>query len=66
MKNDTINITLDKHLWNGLSELAHKQSILKKRRFPTIQALRIAIQTFLKMEPEEVNEVLKRDTRNTG
>jgi len=66
MKNDTINITLDRSLWDELNRFAHEQSILHKKRFPTIQALRLAIKAFLRMEPKEINEVLKRDTRNVG
>ena len=66
MKNNTINITLDKHLWDNLSKFAHEQSILHERRFPTIHALRIAIKVFLRLKPQEINEVLKRNTRNMG
>lgn len=58
---DTINITLDRDLWDRLSAFAHKQSVLSKRRFSTIHALRLAIRTFLRMEPREINETLKRD-----
>ncbi len=66
MPQKTININLDKDLWNSLSKFAHEQSILHEKRFPTIKALRLAIQTFLRMEPKEINEVLKRDTRDVG
>jgi len=59
-------IALDEDLWNGLSEYAHKQSILKKKRFPAVQALRLAIRVFLRLEPEEVSEILKRDPHNIG
>jgi hypothetical protein len=66
-----VNITLDRDLWDELSELAHKESIAKGRRFPTIHALRLAIKVFLHMTNEEVNAVLKErvyasPTRNTG
>jgi hypothetical protein len=62
---DTINVTLDRHLWDGLSEFAHEQS-LKGQRFPTIKALRIAVNVFLKLEVREINRVLKRGTRDAG
>jgi hypothetical protein len=57
---DTINVTLDRHLWDGLSEFAHEQS-LKGQRFPTIKALRIAVKVFLRLKPKEINAVLRRD-----
>jgi hypothetical protein len=70
MKNKPVNITLDRDLWDKLSELAHKESIAKGRRFPTIHALRLAIKVFLHMTNEEVNTVLRErvysPTRNTG
>ena len=66
MKNNTINITLDKHLWDNLSKFAWDQSLISGKRFPTIHALRLAIQTFLRMEHKEINEFLKRNTRNIG
>ena len=60
MAKDAINISLDRELWDSLSAFAHQQSILAKRRFPTINALRFAVRTFLRMTPGEVNEILKR------
>ena len=60
-----INITLDRDLWDSLGKVAHKQSILQNRRVPTIKTLRLAVHVFLKMSPDEVNEILKR-TRNYG
>ena len=64
MGKDKVNITLDRDLWDGLAKFAHHQSILMEKRVPTIQALRTAIRTFLKMEPKEINRVLLRKTRN--
>ena len=61
MAKSVINITLDRELWDRLSVFAYQQSILGKRRFPTIHALRFAIKTFLKMRPEEIKEILKRE-----
>jgi hypothetical protein len=61
-----INITLDRDLWDNLSEIGHRQSILQKRRFPTIKVLRIAVHVFLKMSPEEVNEILNRTRTSHG
>ena len=66
MHQKTINITLERDLWDGLARFAHEQSILQERRFPTIRALRVAIKTFLRMELREISEVLKRDTRKIG
>jgi hypothetical protein len=66
MPEDTINITLDRQLWEGLSKFAHEQSIKQNKQYPIIRALRLAIWTFLKMEPNEISEVLKRNTHNTG
>ena len=63
---EKINISLDRELWDGLTRFAHGQSIKKGKRFSTIQALRIAIQIFLKLEPKEINQLLRRDTRDSG
>ena len=66
MPKKTVNVTLDRHLRDSLSKFAWDQSLISGKRFSTIQALRVAIQTFLRMEPKEINEVLKRNTRNIG
>ena len=71
MKKKPVNITLDRDLWDKLSELAHKESIAKGRRFPTIHALRLAIKVFLHMTNTEINTVLEErvyasPTRNAG
>lgn len=73
MPQKTINISLDRDLWNNLSKLAHKQSIIKGKRFPTIEVLRDAIKVFVRLNHKEINAVLKRkypvvvkNTRNTG
>lgn len=63
---EMINISLDRELWDGLTRFAHDQSIKKGKRFSTIQALRIAIKIFLRLELKEINQLLKRDTRNSG
>ena len=55
MAKDKINITLERELWDSLSNMAHQQSILKGKRFTTIRALRTAIHVFLKLDPREVN-----------
>jgi len=62
----TISIAVDQDLWDSLSEYAHEQSILKRKRFPAVQALRLAIRVFLRLEPEEISEILKRDPHNIG
>jgi hypothetical protein len=66
MKEETINITIERSLWNGLSTLAYRQSILRGKRFCTIDALRLAIKVFLKMAPQEINEVLDRKPEDMG
>ena len=62
----TINITIDRELWNGLSAFAHEQSLLQGARFSTIEALRTAIKVFLRLEIKEINEILDRNTRSIG
>ena len=66
MAKDKINITIERDLWDSLSKLSHQQSILKEKRYTTIQALRTAIHVFLKLHPQEVNQILDRPTRNIG
>ena len=66
MPQKTVNISLGQDLWDSLSKLAHEQSILKGKRFPTIKTLRDAIRIFLRLKPKEINEVLKWNTRNIG
>lgn len=66
MSQDTVNITVDRELWEGLSKFAHEQSIKQNKQYPIIRALRLAIWTFLKMERTEISEVLKRNTHNRG
>jgi hypothetical protein len=66
MGQDAVNISIDRDLWESLSAFAHKQSLVKGKRFPTIKALRIAVNVFLKLTPREINRVLKRDTPNIG
>jgi len=63
---EMINVTLDRELWNGLTRFAHEQSIKQNRRFPVIKALRLSVKIFLLLEPKEINQVLKRNTRNIG
>ena len=65
-KKEKINISLDRYLWNDLSKYAHHQSISHEERFTTIRALRTAIHVFLKLENKEINQILRRDTRNIG
>jgi hypothetical protein len=60
--NVRVNITLERGLWDGLSEFAHEQSLVKCQRFPTIKALRMAVKVFLRLKPKEINAVLRRDT----
>ena len=64
MPKKVINISLDRDLWDALSRFAHEQSIKQGKRFPTIKALRVAIKVFLRLELWEINQVLKRDTRD--
>ena len=66
MPKEFINITLDRDLWDNLGGFAHEQSIKQGKRFSTIKALRLAIKIFLRLEPREINQVLKRNTRNIG
>ena len=66
MPEKLINISIDRDLWDGLSKFAHQQSIKQGKRFPTIKMLRIAAKVLLRLEPWEINEVLKRNTRNIG
>ena len=64
-----VNITLERDLWNGLIQLALRESAHRGQRVATIRLLRTAIKVFLLMKPEEVNQVLRRlepNTRNTG
>jgi len=62
----TINISLDRDLWDGLSKFAHEQSILQEKRFATIEALRMAVRVFLRLKIKEINQILDRDTRSIG
>ena len=66
MPEKTINISLGRNLWDDLSKFAWDQSLITGKRFSTIQALRLAIEAFLKMEAKEINEILKRPTRKIG
>lgn len=61
-----INITIDRDLWDNLNKFAHDQSIKRDKRYPTIKALRLAIKVLLRLEVKEINQVLKRNTRNCG
>lgn len=61
-----INITVDRDLWDALGKFAHEQSLLQDKRFSTIEALRMAIKVFLRLEPKEVNRILERNTRDIG
>lgn len=63
-KEDMVNITLDRDLWDGLSKFAHQLSIAKNKRYPVIKVLRLAIRVFLKLSVKEINAALKRDTRD--
>ena len=60
MPEKLINISIDRDLWDGLSKFAHQQSIKQGKRFPTIKALRVSIKVFLRLRPQEINEILKR------
>jgi len=69
MKQEVINITLHRELWDALNQLALRESASRGRRVATIKLLRTAIKVFLAMRPEEVNAVLIRleaNTRNSG
>ena len=66
MPKETINITLDRGIWDSLGGFAREQSIKQGKRFPAIKALRLATKVFLRLEPREIKEVLKRDTRYCG
>ena len=62
MGQDTVNITLDRDLWEDLRRVAAEQTLVLVHgdRISTIENLRIAIQVFLKLEPKEINTILKR------
>ena len=60
MPEKTINLSLERNLWDALSSFAHEQSIKQGKRFSTIKALRLAIKVFLRLSPQEINEILKR------
>jgi len=66
MSQKTINISLDRTLWDALGKFAHEQGLLRGERFSTIEALRTAIKVFLRLEIREVNEILERNTRILG
>ena len=66
MPQGTINITLDRNLWDDLSRVPHQQSIRHERRFSTIEALRVAVRVFLRLHAGQINEILTRDTRTIG
>ena len=55
MGQDTVNITLDRDLWEDLRRVAAEQTLVHGDRISTIENLRLAIQVFLKREPREVN-----------
>jgi hypothetical protein len=61
MTKNTVNITVDRELWNSLAQNAHARSLFGKERFPTIKALRWAIRVFLRLDPVEIDEILKRE-----
>jgi hypothetical protein len=61
MPKDTINITIDRDLWNSLAQNAHEQSLCGGERFPTIKALRWAIKVFIRLEAIEIDEILMRE-----
>lgn len=63
MSQKTINISIDRPLWDALGRFAHEQSLLQDKRFSNIEALRTAIQVFLRLEIKEVNQILERNTR---
>jgi len=63
---EKLNITVERDLWDGLNAFAHEQSLLQGARFSTIEALRLAIKVFLRLEIREINEFLERNTRNIG
>jgi hypothetical protein len=69
MKQEVINITLHRELWDALNQIALRESASRGQRVATIRLLRTAIRVFLGMKPEEVNAVLKRlevNTRSIG
>lgn len=63
---EKINITLERSLWDALSKVAYEQSLIHGERVSTIEILRIAIKTFLRMEDREINEILEREPRSIG
>ena len=63
---EMINISIDRMLWKELTKFAYTQSLKQGKRFPVIKALRLAVKIFLRLEPREINQLLKRDTRNSG
>ena len=66
MPKKLINISIDRDLWDALSRFAHEQSLKQNKRFSTIKMLRVAARVLLRLEPWEINEVLKRNTRRYG
>ena len=69
MKQEVVNITLHRELWDALNQIALRESASRGQRVATIRLLRTAIKVFLAMRPEEVNAILRRleeTTRNAG
>ena len=60
---NTINLTLERSLWDELSRFAGEQTIIQGQRYSTINALRSAIRILLRLELSEITKVLKREPR---
>lgn len=60
MSQKTVNITLERELWDALGRFAHDQSIKQGKRVSTIGMLRLAIKVFLRLTPQEINQILRR------
>ncbi|MBW1690823.1 MAG: hypothetical protein JRF35_01865 [Deltaproteobacteria bacterium] len=65
-KRKVINVRLDRDLYDSLAQFAHWQSMLQGKGFPIIEALRTAIEVFLRLEVGEMKEILERDVRDYG
>jgi hypothetical protein len=59
-RKETINITLDRNLWDELRRIAHEESTIQDTHLSTINFLRQAIETYIKLTPKETSEIMER------
>jgi hypothetical protein len=58
MPKNTVNITIDRDLWNSLAQNAQERSLYGGERFSTIKSLRWAVRVFLRLDPLEIEDII--------